>query len=193
AVATACYTQNRSLIFPRHGKTPCELLHNRKPDLSYLRIYGAPCYPTNDSKDLGKIKPKADVGIFIGYAPAKKAYRIYNRCTRRIMETIHVEIDELTAMAFEQNDTLFQLLFDEYFNPPPSVDHPVSTVAAPKPVDSIGTPSLTTIDQDAPSPSTLQTPQETPSHAIPLDVEEEFHDIDAAHMDDDPFFGLTIP
>ncbi|GKG56805.1 retrovirus-related pol polyprotein from transposon TNT 1-94, partial [Tanacetum coccineum] len=61
AVATACYTQNLSLIFPRHGKTPCELLHNKKPDLSYLRVFGAPCYPTNDSDDLGKIKPKVDV------------------------------------------------------------------------------------------------------------------------------------
>ncbi|GJY73669.1 retrovirus-related pol polyprotein from transposon TNT 1-94 [Tanacetum coccineum] len=81
-VATACYTQNRSLIHKRHSKTPYELLHDRKPDLKYLHVFGALCYPTNDSEDLGKLKPKADIGIFIGYAPAKKAYRIYNRQTR---------------------------------------------------------------------------------------------------------------
>ncbi|GKE38533.1 retrovirus-related pol polyprotein from transposon TNT 1-94, partial [Tanacetum coccineum] len=54
------------------------------------------------NEDLAKLKPKADIGIFIGYAPAKKAYRIYNRRTRLIMETIHVNINELTAMASEQ-------------------------------------------------------------------------------------------
>ncbi|GKC15984.1 hypothetical protein Tco_1012766, partial [Tanacetum coccineum] len=56
-------------------------------------------YPKNESEDLGKLNAKADVGIFVGYTPIKKAYRIYNRRTRRIMETIHVDIDELTAMA----------------------------------------------------------------------------------------------
>ncbi|GJV85663.1 retrovirus-related pol polyprotein from transposon TNT 1-94 [Tanacetum coccineum] len=83
-------------------QTPYEILHDRKPDLTYFHIFGALCYLTNDDEDLGKLKPKADIGIFVGYAPIKKAYRIYNRQTRLIMETIHVEFDELTAMAFEQ-------------------------------------------------------------------------------------------
>nr|GEU79237.1 Gag-Pol polyprotein [Tanacetum cinerariifolium] len=52
--------------------------------------------------DLGKLKPKADIRIYVGCAPAKKAYRIYNKRTHLIMETIDVEFDELTAMAFEQ-------------------------------------------------------------------------------------------
>ncbi|GJT67203.1 retrovirus-related pol polyprotein from transposon TNT 1-94 [Tanacetum coccineum] len=75
----------------------------KKLDLSYLHVFGALCYPTNDSEDLGKLKAKANVGIFIGYAPAKKAYRIYNRRPRRIVETIHVDFDELTAMASKQS------------------------------------------------------------------------------------------
>ncbi|GKD48356.1 putative ribonuclease H-like domain-containing protein [Tanacetum coccineum] len=102
AVATACYTQNRSLIHKRHNKIPYELLHDKKPDLTYFHVFGALCYPTNDSEDLGKLKPKADIGIFIDYSPAKKTYQIYNKRTRLIMETIHVEFDELTAMASEQ-------------------------------------------------------------------------------------------
>ncbi|GKE44337.1 retrovirus-related pol polyprotein from transposon TNT 1-94, partial [Tanacetum coccineum] len=52
AVVTTCYTQNRSLIKKRHNKTPYELLHDRKPDLSYLHIFGALCYPTIDGEDL---------------------------------------------------------------------------------------------------------------------------------------------
>nr|GFC82688.1 retrovirus-related Pol polyprotein from transposon TNT 1-94 [Tanacetum cinerariifolium] len=102
AVAAACFTQNRSIIRLRHGKTPYELLHNKLPDLSFFHVFGALCYSTNDSENLGKLQPKADIGIFIGYAPTKKAFRIYNRRTRRIVETIHVDFDELTAMASEQ-------------------------------------------------------------------------------------------
>ncbi|GJR80324.1 retrovirus-related pol polyprotein from transposon TNT 1-94 [Tanacetum coccineum] len=60
AVATACYTQNQSLIHTLHDKTPYELVHDKKPDLSFLRIFGALCYPTNDSEDLWlKLKAKA--------------------------------------------------------------------------------------------------------------------------------------
>ncbi|GJX80265.1 retrovirus-related pol polyprotein from transposon TNT 1-94, partial [Tanacetum coccineum] len=95
-VATACYTQNRSLIHTRHDKTPYELVHNKKPDLIFFRVFGALCYPTNDSENLGKLQPRADIGIFIGYAPSRKGYRIYNKRTRQIMETIHVQFDELT-------------------------------------------------------------------------------------------------
>ncbi|GJU64436.1 retrovirus-related pol polyprotein from transposon TNT 1-94 [Tanacetum coccineum] len=93
------------MIHRRHGKTPYELLHNKPPDLSYLYVFGALCYPTNDSKNLGKLQPKADIGIFIGYAPTKKAFQIYNRRTRRIIETIHVDFDELTAMASEHSSS----------------------------------------------------------------------------------------
>ncbi|GJX94506.1 retrovirus-related pol polyprotein from transposon TNT 1-94, partial [Tanacetum coccineum] len=73
AVATACYTQNRSNIRLCHGKTPYELLNDRKPNLSYLHMFGALCYPTNDSENLGKLQAKADI-----------------------------DFDELTAMASEQ-------------------------------------------------------------------------------------------
>nr|GEZ33107.1 retrovirus-related Pol polyprotein from transposon TNT 1-94 [Tanacetum cinerariifolium] len=105
AVATACFTQNRSIIRLRHGKTPYELMHGKQPDLSYFHVFGALCYPTNDGENVGKLQPKADIGIFIGYAPTKKAFRIYNRRTRRVVETIHVDFDELTAMASEQSSS----------------------------------------------------------------------------------------
>ncbi|GKD01118.1 retrovirus-related pol polyprotein from transposon TNT 1-94, partial [Tanacetum coccineum] len=93
------------VIRRRHGKTPYEILHDKPPDLSYLHVFGALCYPTNDCENLGKLQPKADIGIFIGYALTKKAFRIYNRCTRPIIETIHVVFDELTAMASEHSSS----------------------------------------------------------------------------------------
>nr|GEV42719.1 retrovirus-related Pol polyprotein from transposon TNT 1-94 [Tanacetum cinerariifolium] len=101
----SCYNcllyQNRSLIHPQYNKTPYELHRGRKLDLKFLHVFGALCYPTNNGKDLGELKPKSDIGIFIGYSPAKKAYQIYNKQKRLILETIHVQFDELTAMASE--------------------------------------------------------------------------------------------
>ncbi|GKB98521.1 putative ribonuclease H-like domain-containing protein [Tanacetum coccineum] len=235
-VATACYTQNCSIVRLRHGKTPYELLHDKPPDLSFFHVFGALFYPINDSENLGKLQPKADIGIFIGYAPIKKAFRIYNRRTRRIIKTIHVDFDELTTMASEHSssgpalhemthatislglvpnsppstsfvspsrsdwDLLFQPLFDELLTPPTSVDHPAPEVIAPiaevvtlVPAVSTGSPSSTIVDQDAPSPSNSQTTPETQPSLIPNDVEEDNHDIEVAHMGNDPYFGIPIP
>ncbi|GKE00450.1 retrovirus-related pol polyprotein from transposon TNT 1-94 [Tanacetum coccineum] len=61
AVATACYTQNRSIIRLRHGKTPYDLLHDKLLDLSFFHVFGALCYPTNDRENLGKLQPKGDI------------------------------------------------------------------------------------------------------------------------------------
>ncbi|GKA31309.1 retrovirus-related pol polyprotein from transposon TNT 1-94 [Tanacetum coccineum] len=80
-VATTCYTQNRSLIHTRHNKIPYELVHDKKLDITFLRVFGALCYPTNDNEDLGKLQPTTDIGIFVGYAPSMKGYRIYNKRT----------------------------------------------------------------------------------------------------------------
>ncbi|GJX75468.1 retrovirus-related pol polyprotein from transposon TNT 1-94 [Tanacetum coccineum] len=94
---------------------------------------------------------------------------------------------------------LFQPLFDELLNPPSSVDRPapeviapIAEVVAPKPAASTGSPSSTTVDQDAPSPSNSQTTPETQSPVISNDVEEDNHDLDVAHMNNDPFFGIPI-
>ncbi|GJY33083.1 retrovirus-related pol polyprotein from transposon TNT 1-94 [Tanacetum coccineum] len=102
AINTACYTQNHSSIRLRYNKTPYELMQDKKPDLSFFHVFGALCYPTNDNDDLGKLDAKADIGIFVGYAPAKKAFKIYNKRTQKIIETIHVTFDELIAMASKQ-------------------------------------------------------------------------------------------
>ncbi|GJV70998.1 putative ribonuclease H-like domain-containing protein [Tanacetum coccineum] len=77
-------------------KPHMNLCMTKKPDLSFLHVFGALCYPTNDSEDLGKLKAKADIGFFVDYAPNRKGYRIYNKRTRQIMETNHVTFDELT-------------------------------------------------------------------------------------------------
>ncbi|GJV68296.1 retrovirus-related pol polyprotein from transposon TNT 1-94 [Tanacetum coccineum] len=179
AVATACYTQNRSLIHTRHNKTPYELVHDKKPDLTFFRVFGALCYPTNDSENLGKFQAKADIGIFVGYAPSRKGYRIYNKRTRRLMETIHVTFDEMhqsmapvrissgpepvivtpgqlksgLAPTDKELEMLFQPMFDEHLAQS-RVDEPVPyATEINAQVVPPGTSLSTTIAQDAPSTS----------------------------------------
>ncbi|GJU78989.1 retrovirus-related pol polyprotein from transposon TNT 1-94 [Tanacetum coccineum] len=82
---------------------------------------------------------------------------------------------------------------DEYLNPPPCIDPQVPVVIALEPAILTVTPSPMTIDQDAPSTSTSQTPRETPSPVIPFDVEEADHDIKVAHMNNNLFIEFLIP
>nr|GFA24717.1 hypothetical protein [Tanacetum cinerariifolium] len=105
AIATACFTQNRSIIHRRFNKTPYELINGKKPDILFLHVFGALCYPKNDREDIGKLGAKGDIGFFIGYSADSCAYRVYNRRTKKIMETINVSFDELSAMAFEQRSS----------------------------------------------------------------------------------------
>nr|GEZ08543.1 retrovirus-related Pol polyprotein from transposon TNT 1-94 [Tanacetum cinerariifolium] len=200
-VATACFTQNRSIIRLRHGKTPYELLHSKLLDLSFFYVFGALCYPTNDSENLGKLQPKADIGIFIGYAPTKKAFRIYNWRRRRIVETIHIDFDELTAMASGQS-SLGPALHDmtpgtissglvpttstsTVVNQAPEAIVPIVEVIPPINVDSTGSPSSTTVEQDAPFMSNSTTPTETQSLIIPQDVGDDNLDMEVAYIGND--------
>ncbi|GJZ06638.1 retrovirus-related pol polyprotein from transposon TNT 1-94 [Tanacetum coccineum] len=131
AIATACYTQNRSIIRRRHGKTPYELLHDRKPDLSCLHVFGALCYPNNDSEVLGKLQAKADIGLVPNPIPQKPC--------------IPPPRDDW--------DSLFQPMFDEYFNLLIIAISPVPVADAPRAVELADSPVSTSIDQDAPSTS----------------------------------------
>nr|GFB32164.1 retrovirus-related Pol polyprotein from transposon TNT 1-94 [Tanacetum cinerariifolium] len=89
AIATACFTQNYSIIHRRFHKTPYELINGRKPDISFLHVFEALCYPKNDCEDIRKLGAKGDIGFFIGYSADSCAYRVFNQRTKKIMETMN--------------------------------------------------------------------------------------------------------
>ncbi|GJR48548.1 retrovirus-related pol polyprotein from transposon TNT 1-94 [Tanacetum coccineum] len=99
AIATACFTQNRSLVIPRHEKTPYHIINGRKPSVKFFHIFGSLCYIVRDGENLDKIKEKCNACIFVGYSSQSRAYRVFNKRTRIIVETIHVNFDELPQMA----------------------------------------------------------------------------------------------
>nr|GFA14977.1 retrovirus-related Pol polyprotein from transposon TNT 1-94 [Tanacetum cinerariifolium] len=72
AIATACFTQNRSILRTWYNKTPYEMIRGRKLSVYYSHVFGSFCYPINNRDDLGKIKPKADNGIFIRYSESSR-------------------------------------------------------------------------------------------------------------------------
>nr|GEV49971.1 hypothetical protein [Tanacetum cinerariifolium] len=99
AIATACFTQNRSLVIPRHKKTPYHIINDRKPSVKFFYIFGSLCYIVRDGENLDKMKEKGDACIFVGYATQSRAYRVFNKRTRVIIESIHANFDELPNMA----------------------------------------------------------------------------------------------
>nr|GEY62714.1 integrase, catalytic region, zinc finger, CCHC-type, peptidase aspartic, catalytic [Tanacetum cinerariifolium] len=82
AIAIACFTQNRSIIHKRFDKTPYELMNKRKPNIKFFRVFECRCYLLNDYEDVGKLKAKGDIGVFVEYSKESDAFRIYNKRTR---------------------------------------------------------------------------------------------------------------
>ncbi|GJS52768.1 integrase, catalytic region, zinc finger, CCHC-type containing protein [Tanacetum coccineum] len=199
-VATACYTQNRSLIHTRHCKTPYELVHDKKPDLTFFIVFGALCYPKNDSEDLVKLHPTAVIRIFVGYAPSRNGTRSFfsDAWTDKFRaRTKSGSCSSLcTPPTNKDLEILFQPMFDEYLEPP-RVERPVSpALAVQVPVNSTGTPSSTTIDQDAPSPSHSPSSSALQSPSLHQGVAAEsplMEDNPFAPIDNDHFINVFAP
>nr|GEY70216.1 Gag-Pol polyprotein [Tanacetum cinerariifolium] len=99
AIATASYTQNRSIIIPTHDKTAYHIINHRKPLIKHLHIFGCICYLTRDGENLDKMKEKGDPGVLVGYFTQSKGYRVYNKRKRLIVKSIHIRFDEIKEMS----------------------------------------------------------------------------------------------
>nr|GEX03380.1 copia protein [Tanacetum cinerariifolium] len=102
AIATACFTQNHSIIHKRFDKTPYELINKRKPNIKFFHVFGCRCYLLNDYDDVGKFKAKGDIGVFVGYSKVSAAFRVYNKRTHKIHKSVNVNFDEISEMASKQ-------------------------------------------------------------------------------------------
>ena len=102
AVNTACHTVNRVYFRPSTKKTPYELWKGRKPNVKYFKIFGSTCFILKDREDVEKFDSWSDEGIFLGYSSKSKAYRVYNKRTKKVMETVNVMIDEASESSFEK-------------------------------------------------------------------------------------------
>jgi hypothetical protein len=94
AVNTACHIIDRVYLRPETNKTPYEIWRGKKPTVKYFRTFGSKCYILRDRENLRKFDPKSDEGIFLGYSTNSRAYRVFNKRTETVMETINVVIDD---------------------------------------------------------------------------------------------------
>ena len=95
AVNIACYILNRALVKPILKKTLYELWKGRKSNIGYFYVFRCRCYIHNNEKDnLDKFDEKSDEDIFLGHATISRAYRVFNKGTLVVEETIHVIFDE---------------------------------------------------------------------------------------------------
>jgi hypothetical protein len=93
-VNTACHIINRVYLRPETSKTPYEIWRGKKPTVKYFRTFGSKCYILRDRENLGKFDPKRDESIFLGYSSTSLAYRVFNKRTETVMESINVVIDD---------------------------------------------------------------------------------------------------
>ncbi|GKD39214.1 retrovirus-related pol polyprotein from transposon TNT 1-94, partial [Tanacetum coccineum] len=212
AIATACFTQNRSLVIPRHEKTPYHIINGRKPSVKFFHIFGSLCYILRDGENLDKMKEKGDACIFVGYSTQSRAYRVYNKRTRVIVKTIHVNFHELPQMAPDyvtktvttsnELDLLFSPMFDELLNETTQVmskSSAVTTADAPNQHhQQQTTPSTsTTVAADTP-PLNIQTTPETisqvPTQVPTVTATENINQVETnkenAHVEEDEFINI---
>ncbi|KAJ9544402.1 hypothetical protein OSB04_024109 [Centaurea solstitialis] len=105
AVSTACFTQNRSIINKRFKKTPYHIINQRVPNVKFFHVFGCRCYILNNRDNLGKFDKKADEGYFLGYSLTSKTFRVYNKRTKMVMETVYVTFDETVSMTSEHSSS----------------------------------------------------------------------------------------
>ena len=98
AVNTSCYISNRVFKRPILNKTSYELWNNRKPKISYLRVFGCKCFILNTKDNLEKFDFKADERIFLCYSTSSKAYSVFNKRTLVVEESMYVIFYESNSL-----------------------------------------------------------------------------------------------
>ena len=72
-------------------------MERRKPNVKYFKIFGSTYFILKDRENVGKFDTRSDEGIFLGYFFTNKAYKVLNKRTRKVMETVNVVIDEVST------------------------------------------------------------------------------------------------
>ncbi|MFW5438955.1 hypothetical protein ACNPIS_31930, partial [Paenibacillus apiarius] len=99
AVSTACHVCNRVYLRPILGITSFQLYYQKSLNIAHLRVFGCKCFLLNTKDHLGKFDAKADECIVMGYSSSSKAYRVYNKRSNLLEESIHVRFDETNTLS----------------------------------------------------------------------------------------------
>ncbi|GJR43968.1 retrovirus-related pol polyprotein from transposon TNT 1-94 [Tanacetum coccineum] len=182
AIATACYTQNRSIIIPIHEKTAYHIINDRKPLIKHLHIFGCTCYLTRDGGNLDKMKEKGDPCILVGYStqfdeikemsetsvdndtsglvPQRQKALDYDNADH-VSQLQHVSPSaDITAPSQQELDILFGPMYDEFFN------------AGTSSLNKSSSPTDNSKQQDTPPATNNQSPTEPITPTTNVHAEE---------------------
>ncbi|GKA22041.1 retrovirus-related pol polyprotein from transposon TNT 1-94 [Tanacetum coccineum] len=219
AIATTCFTQNHSLIILRLEKTPYHIINGQKPSVKFFYIFGSFCYIVRDGENLDKMKEKGDACIFVGYSIQSRAYRVFNKRTRVIVKTIHVNFVKLPQMASDhissdpapqsetvttsnELDLLFSPMFDELLNGTTQVvskSSVVTTADAPNQRQQQHTTPSTSITVAADTPplniqttpeTTSQAPTQAPTVTATKNINQAETNKENAQVEEDEFINI---
>nr|GEZ56264.1 hypothetical protein [Tanacetum cinerariifolium] len=172
AIATTCFTQNRSLVIPRHEKTPYHIINDRKPSVNFFHIFGSLCYIIRDGENLDKMKEKDHVSS----DPAPECQENDTQADR-------------TVTTSNELDFLFSLMFDELLNGSSKIVSKyfaVSTADAPNQRQQHTTPLNT---HTTPAP-TCQVPTQVPTVASTENMNQAEMVEEYAQVENDEFINI---
>nr|GEX74679.1 hypothetical protein [Tanacetum cinerariifolium] len=209
AIATTCFTQNRSLVIPRHEKAHYHIINDRKPSVKFFHIFGSLCYIVRDDENLDKMKEKDDACIFVTYSTQSRAYRMASdhvssdpvpQCQRTALEHVslspgpqcleNVPHADRTVTTLNELNLLFSLMFDELFNGSTQVvskSSAVTTADVPNICQQQNTTPLNT--QTTPDPA-CQVPTLAPTVSSTENINQAETIIENAQVDDDKFINI---
>nr|GFB41629.1 hypothetical protein [Tanacetum cinerariifolium] len=177
AIATTCFTQNRSLVILRHEKTPYHIINDWKSSVKFFHIFGSFCYIVRDDENLDKMKEKGDACIFVGLSLDPQSQE-------------NVPQAAGTVTTSNELDLLFSLMFDELLNGSTQVvskSSAVTTADAPNQCQQLHTTPLNT--QTTPEP-TCQDPTQAPTVTSTENINQEETITENAQVKDDEFINI---
>nr|GEW63420.1 hypothetical protein [Tanacetum cinerariifolium] len=205
AIVTACFTQNRSLVIPRHEKTPYHIINDRKPSVKFFHIFGSLCYIVRDGENLDKMKEKGEtIHVNFDELPHMASDHVSSHPVPQCQRTAfghdslspgpqsqeNVPIAAGTVTTSNELDFLFSLMFDELLNGSTQVVSKSSTVTtadAPNQCQQQHTTPLNT--QTTPKPTCLD-PTQAPTVTSTENINKAETIIENAQVEDDEFINI---
>nr|GEU65149.1 ribonuclease H-like domain, reverse transcriptase, RNA-dependent DNA polymerase [Tanacetum cinerariifolium] len=205
AIATTCFTQNRSLVIPRHEKTPYHIINNRRPSVKFFHIFGSICYIFRDGENLDKLKEKVET-ILVNFDESPQMALDHvspdpiPQCQRTTLEHISLSLGtqcpENVPRAAEPVTTsnelalLFNLMFDELLNGSSHVMSKPSVVTAADEPRQRHQNHTTPLKTQSTHDPTCQDPTQTPTVTSPENINQAKTNLENAQVEDDEFINI---
>nr|GEW53004.1 retrovirus-related Pol polyprotein from transposon TNT 1-94 [Tanacetum cinerariifolium] len=168
AITTACFTQNCSIIHKHFDKTPYELMNKRKPNIKLFHVFGCRCNIFNDYDDVGKLKAKRDIGVFVGYS---KDLEPGLSNLNETGKSSNLTVSQVSETSKKDVEDLFQKFYDEYFDSSKimkslTTNVETSNVEIPSHEDEVFYESFESFQEESSSSSLNDDVQQSPEEVI---------------------------